>query len=187
MNNDIGRSFIATLTMFDHKLNFLELLHEKPALATVRLFSGGFYTGPPQTRDHSSLLGLRRHEQGEAVKPLKLHFRHTAGGYILSIKNAGEYYNKLMSESWLEVLGAVDPDKEQPTVFTLIDHNNKPVTLDNLPATHSPVSLRTKDKKYMGGLTIKGSPYVYLASTAERSKITFILSILERNVPYMAS
>lgn len=186
MNDDIDKSFSATLTMFDHKLNFLELLHEKPALATVRLFSGGFYTGPPTEHDHSSLLGLRRNEQAGVVQSLKLHFRHTASGYILSIKNKGEYYNKLVSESWLEVLGAVDSDEENPTAFTLIDHNNKPVTLDNL-ATHSPISLRTEDKKYLGGLKINGSPYVYLARTAERSKIIFILSILERKVPSTAS
>lgn len=186
MNTDIERSFTATLRMLDHKLNFLELLYEKPALATVSLFSGGFFTGRPQTQDHSSMLGIRPNEQSGAVKSLKLHFRHTADGYILSIKNTGEYYNKLVSESWLEILGAVDSN-DDPIIFTLLDHQNKPITLDNLPDTHSPVSLRTKDKKYVGGLTIKGSPYVYLANTNERSKITFILSILERKAPHTAS
>jgi hypothetical protein len=40
----------------------------------------------------------------------------------------------------------------------------------------------TEGKKYVGGLTVKGSPYIYLANTNERSKITFALSILERKV-----
>lgn len=187
MSNSIEKSFIATLRMFDHKLNFLELLHEKPALATVHMFSGGFFTGKPQTLDHSRLLGIRPNEQGGSVHPLKLHFRYTANGYVLSIKNSGEYYNKLISESWLNVLGAVDSDDDDPTTFTLIDHKNRPITLDNTTPTHIPVSLVTEDNKYVGGQTFRGSPYVYLARTEERSKITFILSILERKAPHTKS
>lgn len=184
MNSEIEQSFVATLNMFDHKLNLLELLHGKPALATVNMFSGGFFTGKPQTRDHSSLFGIRPNAQCGPVQPLKLHFRHTAEGYVLSIKNEGENYNKKVSESWLEVLGAVDSEEDDPTVFTLVNQQNKPVILNDLRTVHSPISLMTEDKKYVGGLTVKGSPYVYLANTHERSKITFILSILERKVPH---
>jgi malate synthase len=36
----------------------------------------------------------------------------------------------------------------------------------------------------MSGVKIKGSPYIYLGKAEERSKITFILSILERKVPH---
>ncbi|POA19021.1 hypothetical protein C1886_14390 [Pseudomonas sp. FW300-N1A1] len=169
--------------MFDHKLNFLEALHGKPALATVSMFSGGFFTGKPQTHDHSSMLGICPNERGSAAAPLKLYFRHTPNGYVLAIKNTGEYYNQFISESWLEILGAVKSTIEDLTVFTLIDHQNKPITLDNLQANHSPISLMTEDKRYVGGIKVKGSPYVYLGNTKERSKITFILSVLERKVP----
>ena len=179
MDSHTKKSFIATLRMFDHKVNLLESLYEKPALATVNMGSGGFYTGRPQTQDHSALLGIRPNAQGGASKPLKLLFRHTNDGYILSIKNTGEYYNKVMGERWLEVLGALDAD-DNAIPFTLIDPQNNTLTLDDLTATHSPISLRSKNNKYVGGLIIRGSSYVYLANTDERSKITFILSILER-------
>lgn len=177
---DSQQSFDATLRMFDHQVNLLEVLHGKPALATVSLFSGGFFTGKPQTLDHSSLLGMRPKGQGGTAAPLKLHFQHTADGYILSIKNTGEHHKKLISNIWLEALGAKSPDTDKPTLFTLIDHQNKAITLENITTAHSPVSLMTENKKHVGGLKVRGSPYMYLAETEEKSKITFILSILER-------
>lgn len=182
MNSDTEQSFVATLRMFDHKLNLLELLHGKPALANVNMFSGGFFTGKPQTRDHSKLFGICPNAQCGPVQPLKLLFRHTARGYILSIKNQGEHYNEKVSESWLEILGAVNSEVEEPTIFTLVNEQSQPITLKDLPAAHSLVLLMTEDKKYVGGLTVRGSPYIYLANTNERSKTTFILSILERKV-----
>ena len=183
MNGNIEKSFIAILRMFDHKVNVLELLHGKPAMATIRLFSGGFYTGKPQSLDHSHLLGIRPNEQISKVTSLKLHFLHTADGYILTIKNKGNYYNRVISENWLNTFEAMDSDTDEATAFTLLNHQDAAVTLDNLPATHSPVSLKFEDKHYMGGLKVKGSPYVYLGKTEERSKITFILTILERKAP----
>jgi hypothetical protein len=78
----------------------------------------------------------------------------------------------------------MNSDTDDPTTFTLLDHEGTPITLDNLLAVHSPISLRTKDKHYLGGVKIKGSPYIYLGKAEERSKITFILSILERKVPH---
>ncbi|KAB0492612.1 hypothetical protein [Pseudomonas vancouverensis] len=187
MNNLIENSFIATLRMRDHNINLLELLHEKPALATIHLFSGGFFTGASQTFDHSHLLGIRPAQQGGSAHPLKLHFRYTGNGYVLSIKNSGAYYNKLISECWRNILGAVNSDEDNPTTFTLLDHHGKPITLSKIISTHTPVSLVTEDDKYVGGETAKGSPYVYLARTKERSKITFALSILERKVPHANS
>jgi hypothetical protein len=40
-----------------------------------------------------------------------------------------------------------------------------------------------KNHAYLGGIKITSLPYVYLGKTEERSKITFILSIVERHVP----
>lgn len=183
MNGNIEKSFIATLRMFDHKVNVLELLHGKPAMATIRLFSGGFFTGKPQTRDHSHLLGIRPNGQIGEVTSLKLHFLHTADGYILTIKNKGDYYNRIISENWLNTFEAMDTETDKPTAFTLLNHQDAVVTLDNLSTPHSPISLKIEDKHYMGGLKVNGSPYVYLGKTEERSKITFILTVLERKVP----
>ncbi|WP_256356872.1 hypothetical protein [Pseudomonas sp. PDM32] len=183
MNGNIEKSFIAILRMFDHKVNVLELLHGKPAMATIRLFSGGSFIGRPQPQDHSHLLGIRPNEQIGEVTSLKLHFLHTADGYILTIKNKGDYYNRIISENWIDTFEAMDSDTDEPTAFTLLNHQGAVVTLDNLPATHSQISLKIEDKHYMGGLKVNGSPYVYLGKTEERSKITFILTILERKAP----
>lgn len=174
---DSQQSFIATLRMFDHRVNFLEVLHGKPAMATIGSFSGGSFTGKPQTRDHSALLGILPSPQRGQDKPLRLHFRHTESGYVISIKNQGEYYNKIISQRWQEVMGAVDSNIDDPAAFTLVDPQNKPIKLENLTTPHSPVSLMTSKNKYIGGLRLKSSPYIYLAETEERSKITFILSI----------
>ncbi|WP_233903664.1 hypothetical protein [Pseudomonas ogarae] len=106
---DSEQSFNAILSMLNTRVNLLERLHGKPAMATISAFSGGFFTGKPQTQDHSHLLGMRAEDQGARSEPLRLHFRHTAGGYLLTIKNTGEHYNKLLSKSWLEVFGASDP------------------------------------------------------------------------------
>lgn len=183
MNGNIEKSFIATLRMFDHNVNVLELLHGKPAMATIRLFSGGFFTGKPQPQDHSHLLGIRPNEQIGEVTSLKLHFLHTPDGYILTIKNNGEYYNRIITENALDTFEGMNAYSDEPTTFILLNPQGEPVTLDNLPNAHSPISLKTKEKYYVGGLQLNGSPYVYLGKTEERSKITFILSILERKVP----
>jgi hypothetical protein len=176
---DRENSFSATLRMFDAHVNLLENLHGKPALATVSHFSGGFFTGKPQTHDHSSLLGMRPADQGVAGLSLRLHFRYTASGYILSIKNTGEYYDKLISKRWLEVFGASEAGIRNPTRFMLIDHQQNIITRKNINSSHFPVSLMTPHHKYMGGLRVRGSPYLYLAETEEKSKITFVLSLLE--------
>lgn len=174
---DSQQSFNATLRMHDARINLLEHLHGKPAMATIRSFSGGFFTGPAQAHDHSSLLGMHPDARGPDTPPLKLHFRHTADGYILSIKNPGEYYDKLISRSWLDVLGAQHSNTRHPTLFTLVDHRRNIITRKDITSIHLPVSLMTANQKYIGGLKIPGSPYIYLAKTEEKSRITFILSI----------
>lgn len=177
---DSEKSFNATLRMFNAHVHLLDALHGKPAMATISSFSGGFFTGKPQTHDHSRLLGMRPEGPGAAVAPLMLHWRHTPDGYILTIKNQGEHYNKLLSRRWLEVLGAENSNIDNPTLFTLVDHqNNNIITQKNISAAHCPVSLRTANNKYVGGLKVRGSPYLYLAETEEKSKATFILSLLE--------
>ena len=164
--------------MFSAHVNLLGRLHGKPAMATVSSFSGGFYTGKPQTQDHSHLLGMRPEAPGTRGEPLRLHFRHTAGGYLLTLKNTGEHYNKLLSKSWFEVLGAKDPTTKNPTLFTLIDFQQKVITPATIKSGHTRISLMTAGRKYVGGLRLRGSPYLYLAETGEQSKVTFILSIL---------
>lgn len=176
---DSEKSFHATLSMFDAHVNLLEALHGKPAMATVSSFSGGFFTGKPQTHDHSHLLGMRSEALGVDCTQLMLHFRPTPHGYILTLKNPGEHYNKLISKSWLEVLGAESSNTVNPTRFILIDHQQNIITRTNINAQHTPISLMTATNKYVGGLRMRGSPYIYLAETEEKSKITFILSLRE--------
>jgi hypothetical protein len=183
MTSNIEKSFIATLRMFDHRVGFLEQLYGKPAMATISLFSGGFYTGRPQTRDQSHLLGIRSNEQSGRIKPLKLHFGHTPDGYILTVKNQGNYFNQVISNHWLDTVEAVKPDTDNLSTFILVDHSGTAITLDNLTGVHTAVSLKLKNHAYLGGIKITSLPYVYLGETEERSKITFILSIVERHVP----
>ncbi|EJL02603.1 MULTISPECIES: hypothetical protein [Pseudomonas] len=176
---DSEQSFHASLRMFDARVNLLETLHGKPAMATVSSFSGGFFTGKPQTQDHSHLLGMRPEAQGVDRTQLMLHFRPTPNGYILTLKNPGEHYNKLISRSLLEVLGAESSNTVNPTRFILVDHQQNIITRKNINTPHTPVSLMTTVNKYVGGLRVRGSPYIYLAETEEKSKITFILSLRE--------
>ncbi|MBC3386848.1 hypothetical protein [Pseudomonas sp. SWRI179] len=175
---DSEHSFHATLDMFSAHVNLLGRLHGNPAIATISAFSGGFFTGRPQTQDHSHLLGMRAEDPRTRGEPLRLHFRHTAGGYLLTIKNTGDHYNKLIGKSLLEVLGAKDPNTQEPTLFTLIDVQQNVISPENIKSGHTRVSLMTANKKYVGGLRLRGSPYLYLAETEEQSKVTFILSIL---------
>ncbi|WLH45525.1 hypothetical protein [Pseudomonas beijingensis] len=175
---DSEHSFYATLDMFSAHINLLERLHGKPALATVSSFSGGFYTGKPQTQDHSHLLGMRAEDPRTRGEPLRLHFRHMAGGYLLTIKNTGEHYNKLLSKSWFEILGAKDANTKNPTIFNLMDFQQKVITPETIKPGHTRISLMTANRKHVGGLRLRGSPYLYLAETEEQSKAMFILSVL---------
>ncbi|TWC11223.1 MULTISPECIES: hypothetical protein [unclassified Pseudomonas] len=176
---DSTHSFEATLSLPDTHVNLLEMLHGKPALATVSSFSGGFFTGRPQTLDHSHLLGMRSHGEGAVAQPLRLDFRATQEGYRLCIKNPGEHYNKLIGKRWLEVFGVTHSPIDTPTAVTLIDRHDNVITRADIKARHTPVSLMTTNNKYIGGLKVRGSPYLYLAETEQKSRITFILSILE--------
>lgn len=173
-----SENFHATLSVLNADVNLLEKLHGKPAMATISSFSGGFLTGRLQTRDHSHLLGMRAEDSNVRSEPLRLHFRHTANGYILTIKDPGDHYNKLISKRWLEVLGAKDPNTKNPTLFTLRDLQNNVITRQNITSEHTPISLMTSHKKHVGGLKFRGSPYLYLAETQEQSKVIFLLSVL---------
>lgn len=182
MNINIEKSFTAKLRMIDHDVNALEVLYGEPIMVTVTLFSGGFFTGAPQTSDHSSLLGMRPKGQGKTIESLKLHFGHTDDGYIISIKNKGIYHNKIICTGALDLLGAKDPDTTDPTIFTLTDHRNNAITLDHICAPHLPISIKSGEKKYVGGSKVRGSHYIYLSETGEQSKVTFALSILKKGV-----
>ena len=173
------QSFYATLGMFKTHINLLGNLHGKPAMATIGSFSGGFFTGKPQVHDHSHLLGMRPEGHEVRSEPLRLHFGHTPDGYILTLKNSGEHCDKQLGKHWFEVLGARDPDTRNPTFFTLVDHQQNIITRKNITSSHTPITLMTAHKKPVGGLRLRGSPYLYLAETEERSKVTFILSLLQ--------
>jgi hypothetical protein len=176
---DSRLSFDAELRVMNERVNLLEALHGKPALATLTSFSGGFFTGKPQTRDHSSFFGIAPKQPGQDRKALKLRFQYTEAGYVLSVKNTGEHYKKFVSKVWLNVFGVTHSNPERPAPFSLIDHNNNTLTRDNIKMTHTPITLMTPNNRYVGRLTARGSPYIYLGETKENAKITFILSVLK--------
>jgi hypothetical protein len=177
MDNQL--SFDAVLRTAGEHINLLEELYGRPALATLTEFSGGFFTGKPQTHDHSNLLGTVPGDPSLDRRPLRLRFQYTEAGYALSIKNTGEHYNKYIGMTWRNHFGVTTTNLEDAALFGLFDQNNNILTRDNLKA-HTLVSLRTADK-YIGRSKRRGSPYTYVAETNENTKITFLLSLLERS------
>lgn len=171
-------TFNATLRMFENDVNLIEVLHGKPALFTSALYSGGFFTGAPQTRDHSELLGIRAMEKGNSTAALRLQFRATTGGYNLVIKNRGDHYDKLITNHWNDIFGVKEPSTDNPTVFILLNHQNRVIIRKDIATTHLPVSLMTNSNKHVGGIKVRGSPYLYLAETEEKFKIPFVLTLL---------
>jgi hypothetical protein len=170
------KPFNATLRMFDHQVNFLGVLYGTPTMVTYSLGSGGSFSGRRQTADHSSLLGLRPQGEGTPVMPLKVHFQPTTKGYVLSIKNHGDHYEHFIGKGWQEVLGAKKPNTHTPLTFTLVDHEKNIITPSDMTARPLLASLITSNNKFLGGLKSSRLPYIYLAETDEKSKITFILS-----------
>ena len=184
MANDTQQSFIATLQVPNHNLHLLGTLHGRPAIVADLLGSAGFYSGRPQTRDDSGALGIEPHAKGGVKAPLKLYFRHTTMGYEIHIKHTGRYDRHRLAKNHANTLYARSPTLKDPLNFTLLDPNNTVITGSTLSTAHTLIALKTHNNRYIGVKRDKGSPYVYLGETTENHKMIFLLSVIERNVPY---
>ncbi|MDN3219860.1 hypothetical protein [Pseudomonas nunensis] len=180
MSATINNSFVATLEIPDQHLNLLEILHGGPAISTELLGSGGFYSGRPQPRDDSSLLGFRPKEEVHAIAPLQLFFLGGQGGYSVFTLNSEGRLDLCIRKNRVNILETVPYDTEERTLFNLINERGNLITLDDLLGDNHWVSIKSEDDKYIGGLTLRGSAYRYLSEVRDNYKMTFNLKILER-------
>ncbi|HEF4762323.1 TPA: hypothetical protein SAN82_004791 [Pseudomonas putida] len=182
MSTDRQKSFIATIGTEFGLLNFLDEMYGEQAISTSTRASGGFFTGRPQTRDDSHLLGLRRDAPTHHESRLKLYFRHTTGGYRLYIRTPGPYYGMCLNARSDGLVGACPSDKSE--TFYLIRENGIPINLENLNDITPCIYLLSRDSGVLHTLIIRGSPYTYIAAK-DGTALTFNLNILERNAPYL--
>lgn len=184
MTHDTQHSFIATLQIPNHNLDLLGILYGQPIIVTDSFASGGFFSGRPQTRDDSAAVGIQPHAIGGVKEPLTLYFRYTGKGYEIHIKHTGKYDRHRLAKHYRDILYAKNPTLKDPITFTLFDLKNALVTGPTLPKEQTLITLKTHHNKSIGIQKVKGSPHHYLAEVADRNKTVFMLSILERNVPY---
>lgn len=176
----INNSFIATLEVPGHRLNLLESLYGGPALATELLGSGGFYSGRPQNRDDSNLLGFRKNEEVGAIAELQLFFSGTLDGYAIYALDAAGYTHSRIIKNRMNILGSAPLNTDERTIFNLVNEQGNIITLDDLRGDNHRIKLKTQDEKYIGGLTLRGSSYHYISEVRDNYKMTFNLKILDR-------
>ncbi|MGE1176376.1 hypothetical protein [Pseudomonas sp. BW7P1] len=177
MSTDRQKSFIATIGIQTDLVHFLDVVNGAPATVTSPLFSGGHFSGKPQSRNDSHLLGIRPEPR------LTLYFRHTEQGYRLYIRTPGPYYGKCLSLDKNGILGAFDP--EGSNVYQLIGKQGIPLSIDNhqsnkleayLKVSGSPGLLHTHK--------LHDSTFTYFADKGGRP-FKFRFTILERNASYI--
>ena len=183
MSTDRQQSFIATIGTPNTLLHFLDYIHARPAIVSVSDFSGGFFTGWPQTRDDSHFLGLRADVPVDARPRLTLYFRFTGTAYRLYIRSPGPYYGKCLSMSDQDFFGAYE--SEGASTFDLINERGIPVTLSAIKSDWSNIYLRPRDEGLLHVQRRIESPYVYIANKGARP-LLFNINIKERNAAYLS-
>ncbi|NUT77555.1 hypothetical protein HNO86_21140 [Pseudomonas sp. C1C7] len=182
MNTDRQKSFIATIGTDFGLLNFLEVMHGERAISTPVRASGGFFTGRPQVRDDSHLLGLRSDVPINHMPRLMIYFRYSDNGYRLYIRTPGPYYGMCLSIDDNGLAGAFPADKSD--IFYITRENGTPINLENLKNITPCIYLLPRESQALHAQIIRGSPYTYIAAKGGTAQ-TFNLNILERNVPYI--
>ena len=176
----INSSFIAQLGISGHYLNLLKNLHGDPAMATELLGSGGFFAGRPQLRDDSNLLGYRSDAEISAVGAPQLFFSGSRDGYNIFILDAKGHIQSRINKNRVNLLEAVAIDSDQNTLFNMTNDQGEIINLDGLDGDNHRTTLMTENDKYIGGMTIRGSNYRYLAQVSADYKMAFELKIIER-------
>ncbi|KAF2390000.1 hypothetical protein [Pseudomonas frederiksbergensis] len=177
MSTDRQKSFIATIGTPTTLVHFLDEVLGEKATVSSSLFSGGFYTGKPQTQDHSHLVSLRPEPR------LTLYFRYTGRDYSLYIRTPGPYYGKCLSIDENGLLGAFP--SEGSKTFNLRNEQGLILPIDSVKTDTLNVYLQASGSP--GALHIHrlhNSPFTYFANKSE-SPYMFNLTILERNAPYL--
>lgn len=184
MSTDRQKSFTATLDTAGTVLHFLEALHGQKTLVTSSTSSGGFYTGRPQQRDHSHLVGLLSGAAVQAKSRLQLYFRYTGSDYQLYIRTLGPQFGKCLSISDTGLFGAFPTTGS--TTFNLISKRHKVLTLDDIREDDSEIYIQVKDSGLLHQHRPHDSNYTYIADKGE-TPLVFSLMIDKRNAPYLDS
>jgi len=178
MSTDRQKSFIATIGAKTTLVHFLDVVEGEEAIVYSPSFSGGFFTGRPESRDHSHFLSLRPEPR------LTLYFRYTGSAYRIYIRTPGPYFGKCLSiEDGL--LGAFPSDGA--TTFNLIDKRGFIQPIESVNTDRLDIYLQ-----------VAGSPGVLHTHRLPDSKFTYFadkngyphmfnFTILERNAPYLSS
>ena len=186
MSTNRQKSFVATLKLDEHHLDFLGSLHGTPALRHDTLFSGGFFTGATRNHDDSHLLGRRPRSEVKNIAPLNIYFRCTDDYYHLYIRSHVTYTGRCISKDAAGVLGAFPAAGGDTTSFNLLSLQNRTITLENMVKNTQLVRLKARNSGHIGAVFRRGAPYSYLAGIEEEG-IVFELRILERNAPYLSN
>lgn len=181
MTTDRQKSFIATLST-SNLLHFLDVMYGGPATVASSLASGGFFTGRPQTRDDSHLLGLRRDLPADTHPKLVIYFRHTRSSYRLYIRTPGTYYGMCISVNDGGLLGAFASVGSK--TFNLIDANGATINLDTISKDNIKVYLQIKHSGLVHQHKVHDSQYHYFADLGG-VPMPFNLQIQQRNAPYL--
>ncbi|MGY2339572.1 hypothetical protein ACW9HW_10055 [Pseudomonas sp. SDO5532_S415] len=182
MSTDRQKSFIATIGTSNSPLHFLGEIHGKQTIVTPTFASGGFFTGRPQKRDDSHLLGLCPETPIDTKPRLTIYFRHIDCAYRLYIRTPGSYYGMCLSTSDNGLIGAFS--SAESDTFHLLRNNGIPLSLENLKKREACIYLQVKNSGLMHQHTVRGSPYLYIADIGGMP-LAFNLNILERNAPYI--
>ncbi|MGJ7513438.1 hypothetical protein ACSFE6_03730 [Pseudomonas baetica] len=182
MSTDRQQSFIATIGTDFSLLHFLEEMYGERAISTPTRASGGSFTGRPQARDDSHLLGLRSEVPINHKPRLALYFRHTSNGYRLYIRTQGPYYGMCLSPNDNGLIGAFPPAESD--TFYLIRENGIPLNLENLNDMTPCIYLQARNSGVLHTQIARGSPYIYIAAK-DGSALAFNLNILKRNAAYI--
>ncbi|WP_309675110.1 hypothetical protein [Pseudomonas sp.] len=177
MRTDLKKSFIATIGAQTTLVHFLDVVHGGKATVSSSLFSGGHYTGRPQSRDDSHFLSLRPEPRAT------LYFRYTNNGYRLYIRTPGPYFGKCLSLSENGILGAFP--SEGSNTFNLRDERGYTLSIDTVKSNTLDVYLQVSGLP--GALHIHrlhDSKFTYFANKGG-SPFMFNFTIVERNAPYL--
>jgi len=177
MSTDRQKSFVATIGIRTDLVHFLDVVNGAPATVTSSLFSGGHFSGKPQSRNDSHLLGIRPEPR------LTVYFRHTGQGYRLYIRTPGPYYGKCLSLDKNGILGAFAP--EGSNVYQLIGKQGIPLSIDDHQSNKLEAYLKVSGSPgLLHTYKLHDSTFTYFADKGGRP-FKFRFTILERNASYI--
>ncbi|MEX3773953.1 hypothetical protein [Pseudomonas sp. MYb118] len=181
MSTDRQKSFIATLSVDNRHLHFLDVFHGEPVYITNPHFSGGAFTGRPRKVDYSHFLSLRAKTSAPPEVPLTIYFRHADYGYTLYIRTPGQHYGKCLSHE-RDLVGAFPPG--EASLFDLLNFQNSSINLDHIKEDETTVFLKLKKTGVLHVQNSHNSKHLFIGNTGGLP-LPFKLKILERNAPYI--